>query len=167
MPQRSLHAVTKVYYGSYAKLCQGSAPYHSIAKVSWGSHGTMAPLAPCEPGWVTTLIFHSSEQRTLSTSSLIIKQAVPYRTRGSTCCPGVSTAKTRSLADSSMTNHKPWRSQPSPPFQTMLKPHHLISPRSSHITTHGRLTLSTLNISQTQHGKDGKTCTMTQDYRAK
>jgi hypothetical protein len=31
----------------------------------------------------------------------------------------------------------------------------------------GRPTLSTLNTSQTQHHKDGKICTMTQDYRAK
>jgi hypothetical protein len=39
---------------------------------------------------------------------------------------------TRSLADSSMTNH---------------------------ITTDGRQTLSILNTSQTQHHKDGETCT--------
>jgi hypothetical protein len=30
----------------------------------------------------------------------------------------------------------------------------------------GRPTLSTLNTSQTQYYKDGKTCTMTQDSRA-
>jgi hypothetical protein len=125
------------------------------------------PLAPCEPGRVTTPISHSSEQGTLPTTSLIIKQVVPYRTHGGTCYPGVSTLKSQSLADSSMTNHKPWRSQPSPPFQTILKPQHWISPRSPHITTDGRPTLSTLNTSQTQHHKDGKTCTMTQDCRAK
>jgi hypothetical protein len=34
MAQRSLHAITKVYYGSYAKLYQGSTQYHSIAKIS-------------------------------------------------------------------------------------------------------------------------------------
>jgi hypothetical protein len=54
MAQRSLHAITKVYYESYAKLCQGSTQYHSIAKVSLGSRGTTALLAPCEPGRVTT-----------------------------------------------------------------------------------------------------------------
>jgi hypothetical protein len=69
--------------------------------------GTMTPLAPCEPRRVTTPISHSSEQGTLPTASLISKQAVSYRTRGDTCCPVVSTSKTRSLADSSMTNHKP------------------------------------------------------------
>jgi hypothetical protein len=167
MAQRSLHVVTKVYYGSYVKLCQGSTQYHSIAKVSRGSRGTTAPLAPCEPGRVTTPNFHSSEQDTLPTAPLIIKQAVPYRTRGDTCYTGVSTPMTRSLADSSMINHKFWRSQPSPPFQTLLKPQHRISSRSPHIMTDGRPTLSTLNISQIQHHKDGKTCTTTQDCRAK
>jgi hypothetical protein len=54
---------------------------------------------------------------------------------------------------------------PSPPFQTLLKPQHRISSRSPHITTDGRPTLSTLNTSQTQHHKDGKTCTTTQAAR--
>jgi hypothetical protein len=67
---------------------------------------TTAPLAPCEPRQVTTSISHSSEQGTLPIGSLISKQADPYRTRGGTYCPGVSTPKTQSLADSSMTNHK-------------------------------------------------------------
>jgi hypothetical protein len=78
MAQRSLHVVTKVYYRLYAKLCQGSTQYHSIAKVSWGSRGTTTPLAQCEPGRVTTPISHSSEQGTHPTSSPISKQAVPY-----------------------------------------------------------------------------------------
>jgi hypothetical protein len=117
--------------------------------------GTTTPLTPCEPSRVTTPISHSSEQGTLPTTSLISKQVVLYRTRDGTCYPGVSTPKTRSLADSNMTNHKPWRSQPSPPFQTLLKPQHRTSQRSPHITTDGRLTLSALNTSQTQHHKDG------------
>jgi hypothetical protein len=133
--------------------------YHSITKVFRGSHDTMAPLAPCEPGWETMPNSHSSEQGTLPTTFLISKQVIPYRTRGGTYCPGVSTPKTRSLVDSSMTNHKPWRLQPSPLFQTLLKLQHQISPRSPHITTDKRLTLSTLNTSQTQHHKDGKACT--------
>jgi hypothetical protein len=131
-------------------LCQGSTQYHSIAKVSRGSCGTMASLAPCEPWRVTMSISHSSEQGTLPTTPIVIKQAIPYGTRGSICCPGVSTPKTQSVADSSMTNHKLWRSQPSPLFQTLLKPHHRISPRSPHITTDGRPTLSILNIIKTE-----------------
>ena len=126
---------------------------------NYACSGTTTPLAPCEPGWVTTPNSHSFEQGTLPTASLISKQVVPYRTRGDTCCPRVSTPKTRSLAHSSMTNHKPWRSQPSPSFQTLLKSQHRISPRSPHITTDGRSTLSTLNTSRTQHHKYWKTCT--------
>jgi hypothetical protein len=128
--------------------------------------GTTAPLAPCEPRRVTMPISHTSVQGTLPISSLISKQAGLYRTSGGTNCLGVSTPKSRSLADSSMTNHELWRSQPSPPFQTLLKPQHRTSPWSPHITTDGRQTLSTLNTSQTHH-KDGKTYTMTQYYRAK
>jgi hypothetical protein len=66
---------------------------------------TTTPLAPCELRQVTTPIFHSSEQGTLPTASIISKQVIPYRTRGGTYYPGVSTPMTRSLADSSMTNH--------------------------------------------------------------
>jgi hypothetical protein len=128
--------------------------------------GTTAPLAPCEPSRVTTPISHSSKQDTLPTASLISKQAVPYWTR-STYCPGLSTPKTRSLADLSMTNHKLWRSQPSLAFQSLLKPQHQTSPHSPHITTDGRPTFSIVNTSQTQHHRDGKTSMMTQDYSAK
>jgi hypothetical protein len=102
---------------------------------------------------------HSTEHDTQPIAYLISKQAVPYWTRGGTCCPGVSTPMTQSLADPSMTNTSPNGFQPSPPFQTLLKPQHRISPRSPHITTDGRPTLSTHNISQTQHHKDGKTFT--------
>jgi hypothetical protein len=70
-------------------------------------HGTTTPLAPCEPRRVTMPISHSSKQGTLPTTSLISKQAVPYRTRDDTYYPGVSTPKSQSLADLSMTNHKP------------------------------------------------------------
>jgi hypothetical protein len=48
---------------------------------------------------------HSTEHDTQPIAYLICKQAVPYRTRGGTCCPGGSTPKIRSFADSSMTSH--------------------------------------------------------------
>jgi hypothetical protein len=67
---------------------------------------TTTPLAPCEPRRGTMPISHSSEEGTLPTTSLISKEVVSYRTRGGICCLGVSTPKTRSLADLSMTNHK-------------------------------------------------------------
>jgi hypothetical protein len=146
MAQRSLHAITKVYYGSYAKLYQGSTQYHSIAKISRGSHGTTPPLAPCEPGRVTTPNSHSSEQGTLPTASLIIQQVVSYRTRGDTCYPGVSTPMTQSLADSSMINHITWWI---PTISTIPK---LAQTTASHLTTvtshHDRWKTNTLN---TQH----------------
>jgi hypothetical protein len=129
--------------------------------------GTTTPLAPCEPRRVTTPIFHSSEQGALPIASLISKQVIPYWKHCGTCCPGLPTPKTQSLADLSISNHEPWMSQPSPPFRTLFKPQHRTSPRSPHITMDGRPTLSTLNTSQTQHHKDGKTCTTTQECRAK
>jgi hypothetical protein len=46
---------------------------------------------------------HLTEQDTLPIVFLISKQAIPYQTHSGTCCPGVSTPKIRSLADSS--NH--------------------------------------------------------------
>jgi hypothetical protein len=119
----------------------------------------MTPLAPCEPRRVTTPISHSSEQCTLPTASLISKQVIPYRTRGGTYCPRVSTPMTRSLVDLSMTTTSPNGFQPSSPFQTLLKPQHRISPRPPHIMIDGRPTLSILNTSQTQHHKDEKICT--------
>jgi hypothetical protein len=163
------------HYMSLQKFTMGRMP--GLAKVVRGTilmlrffrvvRGTTTPLTPCEPRRVTMPISHSYEQGALPIASLISKQVISYRTCDGTCYPVVSTSKTQSLADSSITNHEPWRSQPSPPFQTLLKPQHRTSPRSPHITTNGRPTLSTLNINQTQHHKDGKTCTTTQDCRAK
>jgi hypothetical protein len=48
---------------------------------------------------------HSTKQNTQLISFLISKQAIPYQTRGGTCCPAVSTHKIWSLADSSTTCH--------------------------------------------------------------
>jgi hypothetical protein len=55
---------------------------------------------------ITFYVFpHTTEQDSQPTTSLISNQVVPYRTHGGTYCPGVSTPKIQSLADSSMTNH--------------------------------------------------------------
>jgi hypothetical protein len=48
---------------------------------------------------------HSTEHDMLPTAFLISKKAIPYQTRGGTCCSGVSTPKIRSLAYSSTTCH--------------------------------------------------------------
>jgi hypothetical protein len=116
----------------------------SFAKVSQGSHSTTAPLAPCEPGWVTTPISHSSKQGTLPIVPQISRQAIQYRTRGCTLCPGMSTPKTQSLSDWSMTNHITWRNPTVTTIPTLLKPWHWSLPRSPHIMTDGRPKLSTI-----------------------
>jgi hypothetical protein len=62
----------------------------------------MAPLAPC--GLIGIAIpVPRFRQDKLTRAFLISQQVIPYRTRGDTCCPGVSTPKIRSLADSSRT----------------------------------------------------------------
>jgi hypothetical protein len=81
----------------------------------------MAPLAPCGFQEVVVVPLHSTKSDTLPEASLISKQAIPYQTRGGTCCPRELTPKNRSLADSSNTNHKPWRSQPSPPYHNLAQ----------------------------------------------
>jgi hypothetical protein len=102
---------------------------------------------------------HTAEQDSQPTTSLISKQAVPYRTRGGTCCPGWSTPKTRSLVDSSMTNNITWWN---PTVSTI--PSHaqtttsILTTVTSHHDGWKTKTLNN-NTSQTQHHKDGKTCT--------
>jgi hypothetical protein len=101
---------------------------------------------------------NSSEHDTPPIAHLISKQAIPYRTRGGTCCPGVSTPKIRSLADSSMTSHITWRNPIVSTIPTLLKPQHRSSPGPNHISMDGRPSLTKtqakLNIT-----KNGKTCT--------
>jgi hypothetical protein len=113
MTQRSLHGVTKAYYRHMSCFATG--------------YWQMAPLVvlrfPAQSGPFCTMWFrqftqnvtktghkdwshpHSTEHDTWPIAHLISKQSVPYRTCGGTCCPGVSTPKIRSLADSSMVGH--------------------------------------------------------------
>jgi hypothetical protein len=111
---------------------------------NYANSGTMTPLAPCEPRRVTTPIFHSSDQGILPTTSLISKQVILYRIRGDTCCTGVSTPMTRSLADSSMTNHITWQ------IPTISTISNLAQTTSSNLTTvashHHHSTQIKLNI---------------------
>jgi hypothetical protein len=102
---------------------------------------------------------HIAEQDSQPTTSLISKQVIPYQTHGDTCCPGVSTSKTRSLVDSSMTNHITWRN---PTGSTIPAHAQTTSSILTMVTSHhdGWKT-KTLNnsTSQTQYHKDGKTWT--------
>jgi hypothetical protein len=115
------------------------APF-TIAKVSpsWVQQNTlMAPLAPC--GLVGIAIpVPRFWQDILTRAFLISQQAVPYRTRGGTCCPEVSTPKIWSLADSSKTSHISWRNPTLSTIPTLLKSQHRSSPWSNHISTDGR-----------------------------
>jgi hypothetical protein len=101
---------------------------------------------------------HWTEHDTQPIAYLISKQAVPYRTYVGTCCPGVSTSKIWSLADSSITSHITWRNPTISTIPTLLKPQHQSLPGPNHISTDGRppltKTQAKLNIT-----KDGKTCT--------
>jgi hypothetical protein len=105
---------------------------------------------------ITSCVFpHTAEQDSQPIASLISKQVVPYRTRGATCCPRMSTPKTQSLEDSSMTNHITWRN---PTISTI--PAHAQTTASILTTVnshHDRWKANTLNTntSQTQHLKDG------------
>jgi hypothetical protein len=113
---RSLHALTKVNPRSYVLLCHRfplvgynripSGPFHICQgfPILGTTEYPQASLAPC--GHVGRAIqVPLIQQYKLTRASLISQQAIPYRTRGGTCCPGVSTPTIHSLAHSSMTIH--------------------------------------------------------------
>jgi hypothetical protein len=109
MSQRSLHIVTKVYYKSMSYFamvswingprlqCLGFSHKHPLLH-----HVVQAGHKVCHKLWCH---FHSIKHDTQPIAYLISKQVVPYRTRGDTYCPRVSTSKIQSLADSSTTCH--------------------------------------------------------------
>jgi hypothetical protein len=114
--RRSLHTFTKVNPRSYVLLCLRfpligynripSGPFHSC--YGFSILGTIeypqAPLAPCSLIG-TAIPVPLIQQDKLTRAFLISQQAIPYCTRGGTCCLGVSTPKIQSLADSSTTCH--------------------------------------------------------------
>jgi hypothetical protein len=101
---------------------------------------------------------HSTEHDTQPIAYLISKQVVPYQTRDGTCCPGGSTPKIRSLADSSMTSHITWWNPTISTIPTLLKLHHRSLPGPNHISTDGRPSLRRTQA-KLNTTKDGKTCT--------
>jgi hypothetical protein len=81
-----------------------------LQKFTLGSMTCHAKVSPQRPllhhavyRYIHTL-HRTTEQDTLPKAILIIRQAVPYQTHGGTVCPGWSTPKNMSLADSSK-NH--------------------------------------------------------------
>jgi hypothetical protein len=136
MNQRSLHAVTKLYYRSMScfAMISPTGPACSAKIFPTGSSCTMW-------AWVNHhAIFHSYEQDTQPIVFLISKQAALYRAHGSTCSPRVSTPKIRFLAESNIT------------CPTTA----LIPIWSNHISTDERPQHSHKDTSQTQHYKDGR-----------
>jgi hypothetical protein len=167
MAQRSLHAITKVYYKSMS--CFATVPEQMVpacsAKVSrtnipsctmWFRQFTKYVTKTYHKIWCHP---HSTEHDTQPIVFLISKQVVLYRTRGGKCCPEMSTPMIWSLAYSSMTNHITWRNPTISTIPSLLKPYHRSSPRSNHISTNERSSLiktqAKLNIT-----KDGNTCTI-------
>jgi hypothetical protein len=166
MAQRSLHAITKVYYRSMS--CFATVSWQMVpacsAKVSrtnkssctmWFRQFTKYVAKNAHKVWCHP---HSTEHDTQPIAYLIGKQSVPYRTRCGTCCPGVSTPKIQSLADSSMINHITWQSPTVSTIPILLQPQHRFSPWSNHISMDGR---PSRTKTQDKHNitKDGKTCT--------
>ena len=83
---------------------------------------------------ITSCVFpHTIEQDSQPTTSLISKQAVSYRTSGGTCCFGVSTPMTQSLADSSMTNPITWGI---PTISTIPNPAQTTASNLTTVTSH-------------------------------
>jgi hypothetical protein len=109
MAQRSLHAITKVYYRSMSFFAMDSpvktpaysakdspvkGPSYSVWFRQITKYDTKNDVNP-----------HSTEKDTQLIAFIIRKQAVPYWIRGGTCCPGGSPPKIRSLVNSSTTCH--------------------------------------------------------------
>jgi hypothetical protein len=91
MVQRSLHVVTEVYYKSMS--CFATVPPQASLAVL-----RLPPRRPLlhHVGWTNHhASSHSSEQGTQHIVLLISRQAIPYRTRDGTCCPGLPTPKIR------------------------------------------------------------------------
>jgi hypothetical protein len=130
MTQRSLHAITKVYYRSMS--CFATVSRHTAPLVVLRFPAHSGPFCTMWFGQFTQNVTktghtnrshpHSTEQDTQPIAYLISKQAIPYRTRGGRCCPRVSTPKIRSLANSSMTSHITWRNPTISTSPPLLKP---------------------------------------------
>jgi hypothetical protein len=103
---------------------------------------------------ITFCVFpHTTEHDSQPIAIIISKQAVPYRTHVGTCCPRVSTPKTWSLADSSVTNYISWQIPTISTFPnlTQTTESNLIMVNSHH--NGWKTNTLNSNTSQTQHHK--------------
>jgi hypothetical protein len=175
-------------YGLEITTCRYKGLLQEYVMLCYGFSHKVAPLAmlrfPTQSGPFCTMWFrqftknatktghtdrshpHSTEHDTQPIAHLISKQAIPYRTRGGTCCPRGSTPKIQSLADSSMTSHITWwnpnRLHHSNLSQTTAS---ILTRVNSHLD--GWETISHKDTSQTQHHKGWKDVYDSHDYMAK
>jgi hypothetical protein len=138
--------------GRIAPSCAVPRPEYSSYHVCWCCGLNIGPLymSQCSgdlsslylPNRLNTLPYnswvYSTEHDTQPIAYLICKQAIPYQTRGDTCCLGVSTPMNWSLANSSMTKHITWWNPTVFTIPTLLKSQHRSSPWSNHISMDGR-----------------------------
>jgi hypothetical protein len=133
-------------YGPEITICRYKGLLQELVMLCYGFPVTWAPACSAKvSSWLKPLLHlvdhitfctfpHTIEQDSQPTASLISKQVVPYRTRGNTCYPRVSTPKTRNLAYSSMTIHNTIR-----------------NPTVSTILTHAQTTASNLTTITSHH----------------
>jgi hypothetical protein len=157
----------------YVRFCYGSRNTAPLAVLRFSAHsGTFCTMwfrlftqNVIKTGHTDRSHPHSTEHDTQPIAYLISKQVIPYRTRGGTYCPGVSTPKIRSLAESSPTSHITWQNPTVSTIPTLLIPQHRSSPWSNHISMDGRSSLT--KTSSTQHHKGWKDLYDTHDCLAK
>jgi hypothetical protein len=138
-------------------LCYGftvtRVPASNAKVFSW-----LEPLLHLVDQITSDVFSYTTEQDSQPIAALISKQVIPYRTRGDTCCPRLSTPKIWCLADSSMTIHNIWGN---PTISTISTHAQTTTSILTMVTSHhdGRKT-KTLNNNtrQTQHHKDKNTC---------
>jgi hypothetical protein len=170
MTQRSLHAITNVYYRSMSCFATVSRHMALLAVLRFPAHSdpfctmwfSQFTQNVTKPGHKDRCHPHSTEHDIQPIVYLISKHVVPYWTRGDTCCPGVSTPKILSLAYSSMANHITWWTPTVYTILTLLKSQHQSSPWSNHISTDGRPSLAKtqakLNITMDGKSYDSHDC---------
>jgi hypothetical protein len=107
-------------YGPEITTCHYKGLLYELVMLCYGSPVTRVPASSAMVSlWLKPLLDlvvqntscafpHTSEQDSQLTTYLISKQVIPDRTHGVRCYPRVSTPKTRSLADSSMTTYNTW-----------------------------------------------------------
>jgi hypothetical protein len=147
-------------YGPEITTCRYKGLLQELVMLCYGFPVTWVPTCSAKvSSWLEPLLHlvnqtmfyifpHTTEQDSQPTASLISKQVIPYRTRDNTYCPRVSTPKTRSLADLSVTVHNTWR-----------------NPTVSTIPTHAQTTASNLTM-VTSHHDGWKTNTLNTQHKS-